>query len=167
MSISIGKEFYGQDNLIYLGDKLISDIYSGSESVYTTKGMEFTIDTTFVPGTSNHNNNLNKFGLPICKNVDYNFIVYWGDGTSDSYSGDASVIKNSAVHTYKESGIYVIKISGNFPAFITGGGTNNGYKNGYVTEEYSHCIISVERISGVGLTGYWQMFYSCINLTHF
>ena len=167
MSISIGKEFYGQDNLIYLGDKLISDIYSGSESVYTTKGMEFTIDTTFVPNTSNHNNNLNKFGLPICRDVDYNFTVYWGDGTSNSYSGDASVIKNSAVHTYNEGGIYVIKISGKFPIFKTGGGTYSGYRNGYVTDEYSHCIISVESISGVGLTSYTQMFYSCRNLTHF
>ena len=167
MSISIGKEFYGQDNLIYLGDKLISDIYSGSESVYTTKGMEFTIDTTFVPNTSNHNNNLNKFGLPICRDVDYNFTVYWGDGTSNSYSGDASVIKNSAVHTYNEGGVYVIKISGKFPVFKTGGGTYSGYRNGYVTDEYSHCIISVESISGVGLTSYQQMFYNCINLTHF
>ena len=168
MSISIGKEFYGQDNLIYLGDKLISDIYSGSESVYTTKGMEFIIDTTFVPNTSNHhNNNLNKFGLPICKDVDYNFTVYWGDGTSNSYSGDASVIKNSAVHTYNEGGIYVIKISGKFPVFKTGGGTYSGYRNGYVTDEYSHCIVSVESISGVGLTSYDQMFYNCINLTHF
>ena len=167
MSISIGKEFYGQDNLIYLGDKLVSDIYSGNELVYTTKGMEFTIDTTFVPNTSNHNNNLNKFGLPICRDVDYNFTVYWGDGTSNSYSGDASVIKNSAVHTYNEGGIYVIKISGKFPIFKTGGGTYSGYRNGYVTDEYSHCIVSVESISGVGLTSYTQMFYSCKNLTHF
>ena len=167
MSISIGKEFYGQDNLIYLGDKLVSDIYSGNELVYTTKGMEFTIDTTFVPDTSNHNNALNKFGLPICRDVDYNFTVYWGDGTSDSYSGDATVIKNSAVHTYNESGIYIIKISGKFPVFKTGCGIYNGYKNEYVTENYSHCITSVESISGVGLTSYYQMFYSCINLTHF
>ena len=168
MSISIGKEFYGQDNLIYLGDKLVSDVYSGNELVYTTKGMEFTIDTTLVPNSSNHHNNkLNKFGLPICRDFDYNFTVYWGDGTSDSYSGDASVIKNSAVHTYNESGIYVIKISGKFPVFRTGGGINNGYRNGYVTEEYSHCIISVESISGIGLISYWQMFYNCINLTHF
>ncbi len=167
MSISIGKEFYGQDNLIYLGDKLVSDVYSGNELVYTTKGMEFTIDTTFIKNTSNHNNNLNKFGLPICRDVDYNFTVYWGDGTSDSYSGDASVIKNSAVHTYNEGGIYVIKISGKFPVFKTGGGTYSGYNNGYVTEDYSHCIVSVESISGVGLTSYFQMFYYCTNLTHF
>lgn len=167
MSISIGKEFYGQDNLIYLGDKLVSDIYSGNELVYTTKGMEFTIDTTFIGGTSNHNNNLNKFGLPICRDVDYNFTVYWGDGTSNSYSGDASVIKNSAVHTYNEGGIYVIKISGKFPVFTTGSGIYSGYRNGYVTDDYSHCITSVESISGVGLTNYDQMFCNCINLTHF
>ena len=42
MSISIGKEFYGQNNLIYLGDKLVSEIYSGDDLVYSTEGMEFT-----------------------------------------------------------------------------------------------------------------------------
>ena len=77
MSISIGKTSYGQENLIYIGDKLVSEIYSGTDMVYSDDGLVFTIDTTF----TNYNQrdpNAKSFGLPISKDssTTYNFVIY-------------------------------------------------------------------------------------------
>ena len=56
MSISIGKTSYGQENLIYIGDKLVSEIYSGNELVFTDDGVIFTKDKTY----NNYNKKKNK-----------------------------------------------------------------------------------------------------------
>lgn len=162
MSISIGKTSYGQDNLIYLGDKLVSEIYSGTDMVYSDDGLIFTIDTTF----TNYNQrdpNAKSFGLPISKNSDatYNFVVYWGDGTSESRSGNGFDEVGKVEHEYEEPGVYTIKISGIYPTFNCQYDMYSEYKKSY------NCnIISIEKIGNVGLKSLDQSFANCTNLVN-
>ena len=160
MSISIGKTSYGQDNLIYLGDKLVSEIYSGTDMVYSDDGLIFTIDTTF-DNYNHRDSNLKTFGLPISKslNATYNFVVYWGDGTSESRSGNGFNEIGKVEHEYNEPGIYTIKISGIYPCFNCQYDMYSEYKRNYNTN-----IISIEKIGNVGLENLNQSFAYCTNL---
>lgn len=162
MSISIGKTSYGQENLIYIGDKLVSEIYSGNELVYTDDGLIFTIDTTF-HNYKQRNPNLKTFGLPISGLSDalYNFVVYWGDGTSESHIGTGRTGVGKVEHEYEEPGIYTIKISGIYSFF------NCRYDfNGLYSRSYAHNIISIEKIGNVGLKNLDWSFAFCSNLTN-
>lgn len=160
MSISIGKTSYGQENLIYLGDKLVSEIYSGEDIVYSDDGLVFTIDTTY----TNYNQrdpNAKSFGLPISKslNLAYNFVVYWGDGTSESRSGNGFDEVGKVEHEYSEPGIYTIRISGIYPCFNCQYDMHSEYK-----KSYNYNIISIEKIGNVGLENLNQSFAYCTNL---
>lgn len=160
MSISIGKTSYGQENLIYIGDKLVSEIYSGEDIVYSDDGLVFTIDTTYV-NYNQRDSNAKSFGLPISKSSDatYNFVVYWGDGTSESRSGNGFDEVGKVEHEYSEPGIYTIKISGIYPCFNCQYDMYDEYG-----KAYNNNIISIEKIGNVGLKNLNQSFAYCMNL---
>lgn len=162
MSISIGKTSYGQENLIYIGDKLVSEVYSGVDMVYSDDGLIFTIDTTF-NDYNKKDPNLKTFGLPISGYADalYNFVVYWGDGTSESHSGMGLSEVGKVEHEYAESGIYTIRISGIFPYFKSRDDFFQTYRRYYCLN-----IISIEKIGNVGLKNLDASFANCRNLTN-
>lgn len=162
MSISIGKTSYGQENLIYLGDKLVSEIYSGTDMVYSDDGLIFTIDTTFT-FYNQRDPNAKTFGLPISNFSDaaYNFVVYWGDGTSESHSGIGLDNVGKVEHEYAEPGIYTIRISGVFPYFRSRDDFFQTYQR-----VYSYNIISIEKIGNVGLKNLDIAFANCGHLTN-
>jgi hypothetical protein len=51
--------------------------------------------------------------IPLAPESLYDFEVNWGDGNNDSYVGIGSELTPS--HTYVNSGIYSVNISGVFP----------------------------------------------------
>jgi len=63
-------------------------------------------DTTQTSGGSSASNQIK---LPLVSSGTYNFIVYWGDGLSDSIT---SWNQAETTHTYASSGIYNITING-------------------------------------------------------
>ena len=51
------------------------------------------------------------------RELDYDFEVDWGDGTTESYSG----ADPDPSHTYDEAGTYTVEITGTFPRFFLNG----------------------------------------------
>ena len=57
--------------------------------------------------------------IPTHPDETYNYIVFWGDGSSDSGQ------TGSAVHTYTDVGTYTVRIMGTFPRIYFNGGVNS------------------------------------------
>ena len=61
----------------------------------------------------------NQIRLPLQSNGDYDFTVYWGDGTSNQITSHND---NHKTHTYQQQGVYRINIVGKITGFRFGGG---------------------------------------------
>ncbi|WP_051336140.1 BspA family leucine-rich repeat surface protein [Aquimarina latercula] len=93
---------------------LIVPLFGGYSLEHTIEKSEFTsfvgeftsIWDTTQPGTSLDN----EITIPTNPAYTYNYTVDWGDGSSDTG------ITTDITHTYATSGIYTVKISGDFPA---------------------------------------------------
>jgi len=84
------------------------------QEVNTVKGFITTWDTT-----KEGNSSSNQIQIITNKSYSYNYTVYWGDGESNqSVIGDIT-------HTYKSEGVYVITITGDFPALYFQQSYNN------------------------------------------
>ncbi len=68
--------------------------------------MVFTVDTT---QTSTGATGPNQFKLPLVPGGNYNFTVYWGDGTQDVITSSED---SRAIHTYPSNGTYTISVYG-------------------------------------------------------
>jgi surface protein len=104
----------------------------------------FTVDTTKVGTTSS-----TQFKLPLVSSGSINFVVEWGDGTTDTIT---TFNQAQTTHTYSSGGTYEIKIRG----LLKGWQFNNGgdkFKMG-VIKNWGCLDISV----GSG-------FYGCGNMT--
>jgi surface protein len=104
----------------------------------------FTVDTTKAGTTSS-----TQFKLPLVSSGSINFVVEWGDGTTDTIT---TFNQAQTTHTYSSSGTYEIKIRG----LLNGWQFNNGgdkLKMG-VIKNWGCLNISV----GVGFAG-------CTNMT--
>ena len=78
----------------------------------------------------------------------YNYTVDWGDGTLESgFTGDAT-------HTYTNSGVYTISISGDFPRIYF---NNAGDKNK---------ILTIEQWGNIEWKSMAGAFYGCSNLSY-
>ena len=87
----------------------------GVSSIFTS-----TWDTNATSSGSSDNNSVS---LPLEEGGEYDFIVYWGDGTSRHVTSWDDVDRN---HTYSTSGIYTIDIVGEINGFrFNGGGDKN------------------------------------------
>ena len=67
--------------------------------------MTMAIDTT---KTKTGSTNANQYKLPLLSSGSYNFLVEWGDGSSDTIT---SWNQAQATHTYATGGIYTIKMA--------------------------------------------------------
>lgn len=59
----------------------------------------------------------NQIQLPLVSTGNYNFIVYWGDGTSDTIT---TWNQAETLHTYATSGTYTITLQGTIEGFVFG-----------------------------------------------
>ena len=59
----------------------------------------------------------NQIQLPLVSGGNYNFIAYWGDGTSDLIT---TWNQAETLHTYSTSGIYTITLQGTIQGFVFG-----------------------------------------------
>ena len=110
-----------------------------------TLGFVFAVDTT-KPGTSNSN----TISLPVNTGTtaSNNYTVFWGDGTSTSYTGSAT-----PSHTYATAGSHTISIVGEFAglAFNNGGDCQK--------------LTSISQWGDVALQKTDGAFCGCTNLT--
>lgn len=74
----------------------------------------FTVDTT-----SSGTTNSTQFRLPINSISGINFVVDWGDGTTDTITSHTQA---QLTHTYQQGGIYEISITGNLVGWAFNGG---------------------------------------------
>ena len=70
-----------------------------------------TWDTTKISDTSS---NSNQIKLPLKSNGEYDFMVDWGDGTTDLIT---EYNQDEVTHTYSQEGVYEIKIDGIIKGF--------------------------------------------------
>src|SRR5690554_7971973 len=96
--------------MLYLANNRLLLINNGN-SLYRIEGEEpapvggdefkFTIDTTLGIGSS--------FDLPLRDGYNYDFVVDWGDGNTDTIT---SYNQAEKLHTYSTGGVYTISITG-------------------------------------------------------
>ena len=80
----------------------------------TLQEFIFTINTA---NTSSGSNNNAQFALPLISTGNYNFIVDWGDNTSDVITTWDDADK---LHTYSSTGTYTVKIRGQLKGWAFG-----------------------------------------------
>ncbi len=110
--------------------------------IKSASGQFITTWKTDNPGTSNDN----QITIPTV-GFGYNYIVDWGDGSSDT-----GVIGN-ITHTYAVSGTYTVSISGIFSSIYF---NNSGDKEK---------ILTVEQWGEIAWTWFGRAFFGCSNLT--
>jgi surface protein len=141
-----GNFFKGSISNVQVYDKILTttEISQNYNAMKDRFAFIFTVDTTKVGTTSS-----TQFKLPLVSSGSVNFVVEWGDGTTDTITTFNQV---QTTHTYSSEGTYEIKIRG----IIRGWQFNNGgdrLKMG-VIKNWGCLDISVD--SG---------FYGCTNLT--
>jgi surface protein len=118
LGISAGSEsfFNGQIFSFRLYNRVLSDgeILQNYNAMKDRFAFIFTVDTTKVGTTSS-----TQFKLPLVSSGSVNFVVEWGDGTTDTIT---TFNQAQTTHTYSSGGTYEIKIRG----IIRGWQFNNG-----------------------------------------
>lgn len=94
------------------------------------------------PGTSNDN----QITIPTT-GTGYNYVIDWGDGSSNSG------VTGSITHTYAIPGTYTISISGDFPRIYYGYPGDN------------EKLLTIEQWGDIAWTSMSAAFYGCTNLT--
>lgn len=88
--------------------------------------------------------------LPLVSGVAYNFVVDWGDGSSETVTSSAISSKD---HTYSVGGIYTVTISGTFQRIYFNDGGDKLK------------LLTIENLGAVGWTSFNGAFYGCSNNT--
>ena len=102
----------------------------------------FTIDTTLGTGSS--------FNLPLRSGYNYDFVVDWGDGNTNTIT---SYNQTEKLHTYSTGGVYTISITGLCEAW-------------YFDDEGDKLkLTSIEQWGNTGFVNMGYAFYGCSNLT--
>lgn len=95
----------------------------------------------------------NQITIPTYPGAFYNYIVEWGDGTSDSN------VNGEITHTYAEPGTYQVAIAGVFPRIYF----NELVLSGSITND-SDKIISVDQWGAINWNSMELAFAGCKNL---
>ena len=118
---------------------------------YVVKGISSTAVFRSVWNTTNTSFNSsasNQIRLPLTTNGEYNFIVEWGDGTSNTITVWSA---HERTHTYPAEGIYEISISGTIKGICFA--QNDGLK-----------ILEISEWGDLNLGNTPLYFYGCENL---
>jgi hypothetical protein len=102
------------------------------------------IDTTQSGGSAT-----NTFVLPLVSGSIYDFIVDWGDGTSETITGSSLT---GITKTYSTSGTYDVKISGTFPRIRF---DNLGDRNK---------LMKIKNWGNIAWTSFERAFRGCANM---
>ena len=106
--------YYGNETGI---ETNINTFYSiPSPTPPPASGFKFSVDTTQSGGTST------DFKLPTKNTGTYNFVVDWGDGTTDTIT---SYNQLETTHDYGTSGIYTVECLGTYDGIQTSGTNRN------------------------------------------
>jgi surface protein len=83
----------------------------------------------------------------------YDFTIYWGDGSSQTHTADPGAnVSHSLTKTYSESGVYVVRISGDFPQI---------YFNNYADRDK---LLAVQDWGTIQWASFERAFYGAINM---
>lgn len=98
------------------GDGTLAPAFGPSTNVFIKNSFIMTIDTS-------KGNGANSMELPLNGWSGYDFMVYWGDGSSDPVdSATWNPMDPPISHNYSAGGVYDIKIKGEMPWFRFAGG---------------------------------------------
>jgi surface protein len=92
----------------------------------------------------------NQIRIPVNPSGSYNFIVYWGDGTSSTIT---SSLQSDLTHSYASAGTYNVTMSG----YID----NIRFANGGDKLK----ILDISQWGSIRIAGGGSQFYGCSNLT--
>jgi len=106
----------------------------------TTDDLVLVFNTNLVSGTT--------VSVPL--RGDHDVTIYWGDGSSDSYTYTGTAVQNRQ-KTYAANGVYTVRVSGTAVGF--GGNVSRGN------------LVSCRSFGGLGITNLREAFRVCANLT--
>jgi uncharacterized repeat protein (TIGR02543 family) len=141
---------------------------------WTDVNSEF-ISSWSTANISYNSSDSNQIRLPLESTGEYDFTVYWGDGTDDHIT---SWNAPETTHTYASEGIYEVTISGTIKGFRFAGtgdrlklleiskwGNLNFGNNGSIFDYVSNLEITATDIPDLtGVTDFSYMFYACYSL---
>jgi len=125
-NIGVTPEYFISNGSINYSIKSITEIGRKDAMLLTLEKndvIDLSTINTFFEYTINTNNTVNvlsssatQYGLPTRASGTYDFVVDWGDGTTNTINtyNDAN-----GLHTYSSGGTYTIKIKGVFSGIIT------------------------------------------------
>lgn len=141
-------DFHGGNSYFCLGEDARTELINTLGWNFTDGGKN--CDNLFIttwktdhPGSPD-----NQITIPTVDEFgyDYDYMVFWGDGTTgDHYTGDAT-------HVYDSPGTYTVALTGDFPRIRFNGATDN------------EKILSVENWGNNPWTSMSNAFYQCSNL---
>jgi surface protein len=130
--------------IIYNRALTASEVLQNYNAMKDRFAFIFTVDTTKAGTTSS-----TQFRLPLVSSGTVNFVVEWGDGTSDTIT---TFNQAQVIHTYPSSGTYEIKIRG----VLRGWQFNNGGDRLKMGEIRNWGCLDISVFAG---------FFGCTNLT--
>ena len=122
INITFSNESYSGRHLCFWSEDLAGNTGKSAPADIIDQDMLFTSvwDTGMISSGSSGSNQIK---LPLTNSGEYNFTVYWGDGTSDRIT---SWNQTETTHTYPEGGLKTIRISGKIDGFrFAGEGDKN------------------------------------------
>lgn len=96
-------------------------------------------------GAYGYNSPNDSFQIPTVDNGYYDCVIDWGDGTTESFvdTGGSHDESTAPEHQYSSTGIYTIKISGDFRGI-------SSYYSGSTTDDRSHDYLKIINVSRWG-----------------
>jgi len=134
---------------LFYGQKQTLTSFKYSEPTASAPNSFYSVwDTT---KTSSGSSSSNQVRLPLQSSGTYNFLVYWGDGGSDTIT---SWNQAAVTHTYASSGVYTIDITG----------TIVGWQFDFGGDRLK--IIEIQQWGDLRLGNSGSYFQGCRNLVH-
>lgn len=130
---------------IKIGSTDVLKVMQGTVLVWPIAGGN---EYTTVWDTEATNGGNASITLPVDNAYTYNFVVEWGDGSSDSINSTGDPANT---HVYASPGIYTVSITGLWQGQLS----NTSLKE---------CLIGIESMGDVGWIFLDQAFFNCVNL---
>jgi surface protein len=150
-----------------------------TRSINLTEGGASPSGPTFVSVWNTENSgatNSSQIKLPLEEGGTYDFMVYWGDGTSSEITSWNDL---DATHTYSSPGTYTVNITGTIVDWRFNsagdvlklleiqqwGGLNLGNNGSYFADAENLQITATDILNLTGTTSLYSAFESCLSLS--